>query len=375
MSAMRLFVLVCAATLAMPAFAVDRAPYEGVGTGGPNNILDASPLGACWDAGANTGCRDIWGNQCPTNGPCRLERVPAGRCSRGTSNTCIWPSGGGICQPGDANQACVTSADCTSVAGDTCNTGSLSAACACSSTNLPVGAPVAPSETFVCTQGATAPNLGVCSDGDDEATFGGTLQNKRLGAEGTALCVVLNTGSDTITSCGLEGGANLKGTLWAAENPPVTPTPQRQPGGAGLDTGDILDVEAGPLLIEWGSVQANGIRSFATQGESFWNDWTFGQKQITGGAVSSTIVTLYCDIGDPGDPNKPNRGPGEPFEPALGQTGTCVLGGGNCVTHQQCAGEDLCGGLTYCYTSANALDQPGFLYTANVNTMGVQPFF
>jgi hypothetical protein len=119
MIATRLLILGFVTMLAGPAlaaFTLDiAAPYEGATNLGRNNITDASPAGACVDvAGTCTGdpnffcfepgdcttvpqavggpcvgasfyCRDIDGEKCKTNAPCKLERVPAKRCSRGDS--------------------------------------------------------------------------------------------------------------------------------------------------------------------------------------------------------------------------------------------------------------------------------------------------
>lgn len=117
------------------AWAQQSAPYELVEDDGRNNIIDVTGFGACQ---LGVGCRDIDGNICVVGVPgaqatassdsCRLERVPSGRCSRGSNTSCIWPFGAGACSS-DPNRGCLSASDCAG--SDTCS--APNAACGCTS--------------------------------------------------------------------------------------------------------------------------------------------------------------------------------------------------------------------------------------------------
>src|SRR5262245_33276622 len=115
MVALRLFSLLLAVCYALPAYAV-TFPYEAVGQGGNNNIIDSNAEscdnstfdGTSWTS-AGQGCYNRTGGLCSadTNHMCDLQVVPKNRCTFGNIadpdpnnpaiNSCVWPHGGGRC--------------------------------------------------------------------------------------------------------------------------------------------------------------------------------------------------------------------------------------------------------------------------------------
>jgi hypothetical protein len=387
MIATRLLILGLVAMLASPALAAVGGPagftlgvaaaYDGTDTNGRNNIIDSTPLGACFQSpgtcttggwtcyknsdcapqggsgpcvGAVSGCRDIDGVLCRTDGPCKIERVPAGRCSRGTSGTCLWPLGGGTCSA-DSNQACVTNNDCTSGTSSTCSGGDPN--CACQGTDSTATASY---ETTVCS-GVSNPHLGICSDGDDDPLTtdpnGAVFDDRRWAGEGTSLCTQLRVTNTTLTNCGVEAGKDLKGSQWQSENPQVAPVPQREPGGANFDSGVGSEIRTirGSSLTEFDATALTGVRRSFSRGESFWTDAPFANRLINGASTSVSIVTFYCDM--------VGVIAGEVFNPG---GGTCSIGGGACTWNTDCPLGGICNGVTYCHSAANALDQVTFTY-------------
>ncbi|MFQ5699457.1 MAG: hypothetical protein ACE5IL_14390, partial [Myxococcota bacterium] len=276
MVATRLLVLVLAGLLWAPNAFAQSAPYEGVGDNGVNNVLDITGFGACE---LGVGCRDIDGNLCTAGAACKLERVPAGRCSRGSNTACLWPLGAGACT-GDPNRGCLADADCPSGA---CDLTSNNPACACT----------AATEASVC-----GSSQGICSDGDVNTAFlgsqggviTGVFDEPRLGAPGTSLCTEITIASPGRTSCGREAGLDLKGSSFGIENPPLTPIPQRTPGLQGTDTGPIIRSRA-TNVFTWSAPDANGVRRFVNEGDAQYSEWVYNNRKINGAPVSSVIVT------------------------------------------------------------------------------------
>src|SRR5512144_2719933 len=116
MVALRLFSLLLAVGFALPAHAL-TFPYEAVGVGGRNNIIDSNAE-SCdnspFNVGTNSwsssgqGCYNRTGGLCSADPShmCDLQLIPKGRCSYGSlatnggpggTNTCVWPHGAGRC--------------------------------------------------------------------------------------------------------------------------------------------------------------------------------------------------------------------------------------------------------------------------------------
>ena len=126
MVALRLFSLLLAIGFASTVRAA-VFPYEQVGQGGPNNLIDSnaescdnSPYNGTTWSGPGEGCYNRTGGKCSAdpNHMCDLQIVPAGRCTYGDdsatggpggTNTCLWPHGGGHCS-GDVHVGCVPTA-------------------------------------------------------------------------------------------------------------------------------------------------------------------------------------------------------------------------------------------------------------------------
>src|SRR5262245_41346161 len=108
MVALRLFALLLAASIALPAHA-DVFPYEVVTQVGRNNIIDSNALSCdpgTLSAGTwinSEGCYTRTGTRCSANPNqiCDLQIVPAGRCTTGSlaggEASCVWPHNAGRC--------------------------------------------------------------------------------------------------------------------------------------------------------------------------------------------------------------------------------------------------------------------------------------
>ncbi|MFQ5699219.1 MAG: hypothetical protein ACE5IL_13160, partial [Myxococcota bacterium] len=327
------WVLLCLAP-GRPALAqvTSEAPYQGIGIGARNNVIDVSALGACTLAG----CRDVDGNLCAPDQPCNLERVPAGRCSRGTNPGCLWPLGAGFCTS-DPNRGCLANPDCPNL---DCDLTFNDPNCACQGSDS-----TAPNyETNVC--GGSG---GVCSDGDDDPNT--PFEEFREGSDGGG-CIEINIFGPSQTNCGFEGGDDLSGPRSGLENPPIGGTPQRRPGEQGQDIGEVVDVRATSVNGFSDPNAITGVRRIVTFGDSTWGDWTYSNKLLSGAPVSST--------GGGGTPCLLPGGwtPGDPV-----QTGTCRTGGAVCASDRSCGANGPCDGLSFCHSPGIAQDQVSFLWT------------
>jgi hypothetical protein len=270
--------------LAVPARAA-VVGYELVsgdaGAARSNGLVDVTPLGACaFSIAAGNlvpgGCVDRAGEPCPTDAPCDLRRVPAGRCSYGGNLGCLWPNGAGFCDA-DPNRACVGDGDCAS---GTCNPATNDPACACQGTTP--GA--ADFETAVC----GGPD-GVCSDGDGAfpAAFG-------LGA---GVCTAANVGVDWVRGCGEEAGQSLTGPRFALENPPHVPLSQRRPGlGSKVAPPTSLVAPRTTFAYDLGPIEParGGVRRIALLADSFFQDFRFLDAGRTGGLADLHAVAHLC---------------------------------------------------------------------------------
>ncbi len=296
-------VLIALLVIAMSAPAgAALVPYEAVdgsaGTARGNNLVDVTATNACGftivAGNINlTGCRDRNGVLCPTNAACDLDRVPAGRCTLGNNAACLWPNGAGFCTA-DGNVGCLVNLDCTNkgLAG-TCDTsqcpGGDCSGCACQGTDDTLA-------TFETNAGRCGGTIGVCSDGDSEFAYAPSISG--------GLCFNLVAPTDRPFNCGLEAGQALTGARSSFENPPISPSLQREsPAGpiVELRTTQVYDIGA----LEPGR---GSIRRFSLLADSYWEDPTWSDKTLTGAAANAHIWTLWCDTptGWSTDDNLPN---------------------------------------------------------------------
>ena len=351
---MRIALFSLAIAVSLPAEAV-VVPYQNVTVmGGWNNAIDVTAAGACsftLDGGGNFVpgvCRDRTGTACAPTGICDLERVPSGRCSQGTNAACIWPLGSGFCN-NDANRGCLINADCALVGG-TCNTGTIPPGdpCACQFTNP--GAPGFESDVGVC-EG----DLGICSDGDFGAGFGGY---------GGSLCTAitgLGPGTNN-TNCGGAAGLEVTGPRFGLENPSISRFPFRQ-AGTGATAGTRIRQIQETIAIEVGDPDIAGVRRIKGFGGSHWEDWAWTDGLITGSEVSAVIVTHYCET--PVDFNT-DQPIGSCQDPAsLGDTGILCQDNTECTPPAECLNRDGSGTAPlYCHEQPT--DIIGAVWTLDV---------
>jgi hypothetical protein len=324
MVALRLFTLLLAVGFALPAHA-GVFPYEQVGQGGPNNIIDSnaescdnSPLNTgtgVW-ASSGEGCYNLTGGLCSadTSHICNLQIVPAGRCTYGSlsatggpggTNTCVWPHGAGRCN-GDTHVGCINDAMCAGTTGvphtcdvstDTYGTanpgGVLRADCVCQGTD----SSLATFEETVCgTDGGTT--KAVCSDGDP---------TRDLGGYGTALGTEINLppalGGETFPGMGPTNTGEqspFTSPSYAIENIPANEQvePQRSPGTVNRPAypgGPIIKVRVTDARdVDPTFKPVLGVTKITNFGDSYWSDWTFLSKQVTG-SFNSHIIVYACD--------------------------------------------------------------------------------
>ena len=317
MVALRLFSLLLALGFALPAHAVTY-PYEAVGIGGRNNIVDSnaescdnSPFNSGtgnW-ASSGEGCYNRTGGLCKNdpNHMCDLQIVPAGRCTYGSiasnggpggTNTCVWPHGGGRCN-GDHNVGCLDDTMCATTVGTphTCDLstdpygGPFRTDCTCQGTD----ASLSTFETTVC--GTVGGAKAICSDGDPDRDTGGY---------GTALGVQLNAPPLLGGLSFANMGPSIVGVNQAVASPPYAiediPSnqnvePQRSPGtvNRAVPVTPIVRVRTTDARdIDPNFNATLGVSKIVNFGDSYWNDWVFASQPVTG-TVNSHIVVFSCD--------------------------------------------------------------------------------
>ena len=355
MVALRLFSLLLVVGYALPARAL-TFPYEALGIQGPNNITDSnaescdgSPLGAVtagvWGQGnvyrvnpadpnnpaynndanfpfstrdVGEGCYNRTGGRCALdpNHMCDTQIVPRGRCTYGNlaaSTNCVWPHGAGRCQ-GDTHVGCLTDAYIANPA-NTANGPSVMCSHpslgnnTCTMTNDPYGGAFNPacacdpndpnSEANVCGTGSGA--KAVCSDGDPDRDSGGF---------GTALGVQLDIGGGSAGFSYANMGPSIVGVNAAVTSPPYaaenipsgdTIEPQRAPGSIGrlpdgtTATSAIVKARTTDARdIDPNFNAALGVSKVVNFGDSYWNDWVFISKPVSG-TFDTHIVVFACD--------------------------------------------------------------------------------
>ena len=291
MVAIRLFtLLLLAASIAMPARA-DVFPYEAVGVGGRNNMVDSN-ASSC---DSTEGCYNRTGARCSLNPNtlCDLQIVPAGRCTSGDLTTGlaskVWPHGAGHCS-GNTKVGCLTDGYCTD-AGGTCSltTDPFGAPYQATANTCQGTAPGTPAtfETAVC--GGLYP---LCSDGD---------VNRDVGGFGTALGTEILTGavgSQSYAGLGpaINGIAGPKGSpRYGIENPAALFDPQRNAGSLGrTPTGAIHQVRGTDARQIDDFLPAVELRKATVFGDSAWVDW-FAISVVISGLYNTHIVTFTCD--------------------------------------------------------------------------------
>jgi len=352
MVALRLFSLLLVVGFALPAQAL-TFPYESVGQGGRNNIIDSngescdnSPTIATgnWPAGVGgQGCYNRTGGLCSADPShmCDLQLIPKGRCTYGSlaatggpggTNTCVWPHGAGKCT-GNTHVGCLTDAYIANPSGSTASgpstmcsgtpggnsncdmsgdpySGPFRTDCQCDGEN----AAAANFETAVCGTGGAGGTLrAVCSDGDPE---------RDLGGYGTALGVELNIGTVSFANM----GPSITGANQPVSSPPYpiedipsndTVEPQRGSGSVNRPSSPITPIHKARTTdardIDPGYNAALGVSKVVNFGDSYWNDWVFASQPVTG-TFNTHIVVFSCDPPEtyttdakidptPGDPN------------------------------------------------------------------------
>ena len=308
-------------------------PYESVGQGGRNNIIDSNGescdnsafVGGVWTPpNGGQGCYNRHGGLCSAdpNHMCDLQLIPKGRCTYGDlaanggpggTNTCVWPHGAGRCT-GNTHVGCVTDAYISS--GGTVTATGVSNMCSgtpggvntCDMTIDPYGGPfrtacvcdgenaaAANFETAVCgTAGGTL--KAVCSDGDPERDTGGY---------GTALGVELNLGSGNVSFAAM--GPAVTGATTPVSSPPYaledipsndTIEPQRGAGSINRPGAAVTPIHEG-RATEARDINANfnaalGITKAVSFGDSYWGDSGFASAPVTG-TFNTHIVVFSCD--------------------------------------------------------------------------------
>ena len=350
--------------LSLPAFAVTLAPYGGSGEAGRNNIADISAAGACsftLDGGGNFVlgvCRDRSGATCAAQGVCELERVLAGRCSKGANASCLWPLGSGFCN-NDSNRGCLTDPDCAFVGG-TCNTSTIPPGdpCACQGTN-----PGAPG--FETDVGSCEGDLGFCSDGDPRGVLGPSY--------GGPLCTAITgLGPGTNTSnCGAPAGLAITGPRWGFENPSISPFAVRKVGTGATAGTPIRNTRGGSAgLLSDPDPAIAGVRTTKFFGDSNWGDWVWTDGSITGSGVSAVIVSHYCETPTGFDTDQPIGSCQDPLTP--GDTGNLCQGNSECILPALCLNRNGSGGPPgYCHEQTTNII--GAIWTADVPTNDFLP--
>jgi len=333
MVALRLFSLLLVAMFALPARA-DVFPYEQVGGGGKNNVLDSnaescdnSPFPFAFNdtthgwGGPGEGCYTRTGAKCSANPGklCDLQVVPKGRCTYGdltaltggpgATPTCVWPHGGGRCR-GDNHVGCLsdlylldpnhtesgTSSMCTGTGDSVCDMtldpygNAFRTACTCQGDD-----PNAPNfEALICANNSGTIKA-VCSDGDPDRDTGGY---------GTALGVELDLGAGNFTYANM--GPSTTGATTAKTSPPygLENVPesdaielQRSPGSIGRGgsaTAIVTDRVTDARSIDPTFNPGLGITKIVNFGDSYWADWTFLSINVTG-TLNTHIVVFACD--------------------------------------------------------------------------------
>jgi thrombospondin type 3 repeat protein len=294
--------------------------YEWVTQTGRNNLLDSNPESCdaspfnpgtgVW-SGPGEGCYDRAGARCALSPGqvCDLQIVPKGRCSFGSIvSGCIWPHGAGRCvgnthvgclsdaylaNPIPANAVTGISAMCANAGGGNASCdmsadpygGLFRQDCQCDGEN-PAAA------NFELT---TCGGNGVCSDGDPHRSDGGY---------GFALGTELNPGAGLVSFQSLGPAVNgtsvpSTGPRYPLENPPSQFDPQRDPGSVAQaatpnGTGAILQARTTHAATQSAFPGSLGVSLQRTHGDSYWSDWSFASKQVTGDA-NTHLVLLPCD--------------------------------------------------------------------------------
>ncbi|HTO55723.1 MAG TPA: hypothetical protein VMR50_20230 [Myxococcota bacterium] len=326
---------------ALPAHAL-TFPYEAVGQGGTNGILDSngescdnSPFedpaqgnGVAWPAGVGgEGCYNRTGGKCSAdpNHMCDPLLVPAGRCSYGSllaggsdsGLSCLFPRGAGHCvsdthvgclsdayvaNPILANAVTGASTMCSSLASNSCDMTTdvygraFRQGCQCDGT---VDVNSANGENTVC--GTDGGQLkAVCSDGDPTRDVGGY---------GTALGVELDlaAGPGNTSFANMGPSQNGKTGPPPSTSPPYaieglvsddTIEPQRKAGT--INRGDANTTPIGQARttdardIDPNFNAALGVSKIVNFGDSYWADWVFISKKV-GGVFNTHIVVFPCD--------------------------------------------------------------------------------
>jgi hypothetical protein len=338
MVALRLFSLLLALGFSLQAQAL-VFPYEAVTQGGRNNTFDSngescdgSPqgTGGAWNpnnawASSGEGCYNRTGGKCSAQPGtmCDLQIVPKNRCTYGNvgalplGSTCVWPHNAGRCvgnthvgclsdayaaNPIAANVVAGPSAMCTGTGNATCdmlndpygnvNTAASVVNCQCDGEN----AAAANFETVTCGTGGGLFKA-VCSDGDPD---------RDLGGYGTALGVELNIGGGAVGISFANMGPSTNGDNAPTTSPPyaqenipsnVSLEPQRTPGS-------VNRPQSGGAIVKERTTDARdvdpnfnaalGVSKIVNFGDSYWSDWAFASKPVTG-TFNTHIIVFPCD--------------------------------------------------------------------------------
>ena len=348
------------------------APYQEIVGNGRNNLTDVTAFGSCGftiDGGGNFVpgvCRDRTGAPCPAGAVCDLERVPAGRCSHGANAICIWPAGAGFCNA-DSTRGCLSDPDCVAVGG-TCNTSTVDPLCACNASD-----PSNPNfETNATSCGGP---LGVCSDGDPDAAYGGfggfsgpdSDAQVTPGDLGGGPCTA-TTGfspSTRIRNCGAEAGLKTTGPRWALENPRVFSSAFRK-AGTGTTAGTPIRQLRITMANEISDPDSAGVRFTTGHGNSYWEDWDWRE----GGAVSGVTIMSYCEIAVGFETDEPLGSCQDPATP--GDTGNLCQEDSECIPPSLCLNRDGSGSApTWCHQQPTNII--GALWTQDVPTNDFLP--
>ncbi|MEE8557052.1 MAG: hypothetical protein V3T14_04110 [Myxococcota bacterium] len=322
-------------------------PYDGVGAFGDNNSYDAD-FSRCTLA---DGCQDLNGDPCPTDQLCLLKSIPSGRCAVGTNSDCVWPNGAGSCTI--SGFGCLADADCA--AGESCDLSGNDPDCAC--TNSAIG--TCSGTGAPCVLNSDCPVLQTCSANNQTDICGGAQArcsdgDNPFGAFGTGLCIELNLAEVALTNCGGEAGQPLYGPRWQVENPGQPGTPQRAPGTSFPAKGPILDLKT-RVAIQLFDPDPFGVRTIFVLGDSFFIDWGFGSKEVSGGLLDAHIVTFSYDAPS-GWANE------QPVD------GRCIQNPGQvCVKENDCPPGDTCDPSTFVFGYERAINAPFFMWTADVD--------
>ena len=349
--ATRILLFLLTITACLPAAASVTAPYRDIVGNGRNNITDVTAAGACGftlDGGGNFVpgvCRDRTGAPCATTGVCDLERVPAGRCSFGLNSGCLWPLGAGFCI-NDTNRGCLTDPDCA-VVGGTCDTSLVDPLCACDRLD-----PAHPN--FETNPTSCGGDLGVCSDGDSDAAFGGF---------GGRLCTAI-TGfpGPSPTNCGQAAGLELTGPRWSLENPGIFPLTFRK-AGTGTTSGTPIRELKVTIATTLEDPDAAGVRRTLGHGDSYWEDWDWVDGAFFGGGVGKVTIVSHCEVPPGFDTDQPIGSCQDPATP--GDSGVLCQDNSECTLPELCLNRDGMGTApTYCHEQPTNI--VGAIWTADV---------